>query len=271
MRCQMSHTSRARLISLVAATSFMSLFTAGCGSPAPSVSPEVTDHMQFARKTLYDAPFPSDDLMREDRTIDVSLIPNPNKVEIIRQALSLIARDARGFAVSGAVYFSLTDAIDPARLPDLAASITPSASVFLMDLEKQARQPASVSFTADGGPFGAANLLSILPLQGIPMRPGKSYAAVIRRAITDTKSHPLGIAKELQQIAAGTRPTGLSERSFAAYRSALASLVASGVPASDIAGLAVFTTDNPEAGMSVFRTDILGRPTPFPSAPPPPL
>ena len=244
----------------------LSWMAAGCGANTTSDS-AVLVKMDFTRAAFYDAPFPSDDLRKGDNTIDLSRFPNPNGVEIIKQALSLITRDARGFAVSGAVYFQMTGAIDPMRLPDLKQSTSPDASVFLMDIERKARQPAVVSFAADGGPFGAPNLLSVLPMQGIPMRPGKTYAAVIRRGTLDDKGHPLAISPQMAALASGEKPAGISDRAFKEYRDALATLANTNIPASDISGLAVFTTDDPEAAMSLFRQSILAiRPAPATSA-----
>ncbi|MFO0661569.1 MAG: hypothetical protein U0165_17310 [Polyangiaceae bacterium] len=37
--------------------------------------------------------------------------------------------------------------------------------------------PITVDFRVDAGPFGARNMLSILPLQGVPLHPGTRYAA----------------------------------------------------------------------------------------------
>src|SRR5207245_2809842 len=67
--------------------------------------------MQFDRASgLYAAPFPSDDLRRADGTIELSRFPNPNAVDLITQALTLIQKDARGFATSAGIFFRLTGA-----------------------------------------------------------------------------------------------------------------------------------------------------------------
>ncbi len=103
------------------------------------------------------------------------------------------------------------------------------------------RIPLKVRFEADGGPYGALNLLSLLPLQGTPMRPKTQYAAVVTTALG------LGASAEMTAIATGTKPAGLSETAFKEYLAALVSLARAGVATSSIAGIAVFTTDDPTA------------------------
>ncbi len=227
-----------------------------------------TVRMNFQRLAdFYDAPFPSEELRRDDGKIDperLNQFPNPKQVAILKQAIGLLAEDTVGFAVSGAAYFSLTLDLGAVTLPDLAGSTAASASVFLMDLETRTRHPVIVRYAADGGPFGAPNFLSLLPVQGIPLRPGKLYAAVVRRSLIDGQGHGLQQAPAVAQLAAGIQPEGMSARALASYQSALATLADAGVMAADIAGLAVFTTGTPAATMGVFKKDVLARPLPTP-------
>src|SRR5262245_59135993 len=83
--------------------------------------------MSFARKTLYDAPFPSDDLRRADGTIDLALIPNPNNVELINQGMKMLAADARGFSRAAHIYFRSSELLDERTFPDAAGSLTAEA------------------------------------------------------------------------------------------------------------------------------------------------
>lgn len=230
-----------------------------------------TVRMNFERAAdFYQAPFPSDELLRDDGTLDPARLgqfPNPRRVELLNQAMALLLKDARGFAVSGAVYFSLTADLGEVALPSVTASMGANAAVFLMDLESRTRHPVYIHYTADGGPYGAPNLLSLLPVQGIPLRPGKTYAAVVRRSQGDGQARPLATAPELEQLFVGEQPRGLSNQAFLHYQYALRTLAEAGVPLADLAGLAVFTTDDPTAQLSAFRADVLARPLPAPNAP----
>lgn len=243
------------------------------GPPDPRCPDEASCasvRMDFTRPAdFYDAPFPSEELRRPDGTIDPARIrqfPNPRQVELLNQAISLLA-DARGFAVSSAVYFALTQDLDAVPLPDVAGSTEADAPVFLMDVERRVRHPVIIRYTADGGPFGAPNLLSLLPVQGVPLRPGTLYAAVVRRNLANRQGRVLTAAPEMAQLAAGEKPPGLSDAAFARYQAALAALAEAHVDGSEIAGLAVFTTGTPAAPLGTFRDDVLARPLPAPVEP----
>jgi hypothetical protein len=240
---------------------------AGCSGNDTTVS------MSFARAKLYDAPFPSDDLRAADGTVDVSKVPNPDQVAVMAQGLGLIARDARGFALAGGVFFRTSAAIDPSTLPDVTGSIGAAPSVFLVDVDATQpdflqRRPLDVAFMADGGPFGDANLIAALPVQGVPLRPGARYAAVVTRDVHDAQGHPLGRSTEMSALASGSQPAGLPDAAFAEYRDALTSL-ATLVAADRIAALTVFTTDDPAAALPVVRDDALAaHPLVLPATPP---
>ncbi len=240
---------------------------ASCSSKSSTpATPGVEVRMQFDRPDLYAAPFPSDDLRRADGTIDVSAFPNPEDVALVLQSKALLTRDARGFATTGGVFFSLTGTIDGARLPTMAASIAADASVFLVGVDDAApnrlkRYPVEVAFEVDGGPFGAPNMLSLVPLQGIPLRPQTRYAAVVLRRVADPILAP---SAAMAQIAKGERPTAMPQGTFDEYTAALATLASAGVVATDVAALTVFTTDAPLAAMTRVRADILARPRPVP-------
>jgi hypothetical protein len=246
---------------------FVALFAAACSSePAPAKPlPEVS--MRFARAGgLYDAPFPSDDLRAADGHIAIDAFPNPNDIAIVRQAKALIARDARGFATSGGVFFALTGLFDRAKLPDLAGSVAPGSPVALMSVDPRAPDfmkpiPVRASFVEDAGPYGAPNLLSMLPLQGIPLRPRTTYAAIVRK--------DLGLAApaEMTQLAARNKPDAMPRGAFDAYARALDALESNGIRAQDLAGIAVFTTDAPTATLETMRDAVLAAPIPEPSAP----
>lgn len=225
--------------------------------------------MGFTRATLFDAPFPSDDLVRADGSIALDLFPNPKKVDLITQGLTLLARDARGFSTTAGIFFQLTGPIDATAIPGLAQSTHAAAFVFLTAVDPTSkdynvRVPVQVAFRRDGGPHGSPNLLSILPLQGRPLLPNTRYAAVVLRSALDAEGKKLGVSLELAKLISGLRPDGMSEQAFTRYRGALEALDAAGTRSSALAGLAVFTTDDPTAGFARVRQDALSRALPVP-------
>ena len=196
-----------------------------CGAPAASADAGTidadaatgTDGPPFAmaihaRKTLYDAPFPSDDLQvfRSSSAgvtsvqLDLSLLPNPDGIATIEQARTLLQRDAHGFSLESGIYFRAGAALDPSSLPTLAHSVTDGASVYLIALDdppaQRKKHPVEVAFLADGGPFGDKNLLAILPLQGAPLRPHTRYAAIVTRDVRYVDGTRPAQAAEIQAL-----------------------------------------------------------------------
>ena len=254
--------------SLIAVLLLLAAGAAGCGESSTGEEPvptgDVQVRMDFGRAgSLYDAPFPSADLQQPDGHVDVSHFPNPTHVTIIDQALTLIARDADGFSSTSAVYFSLTGAIDPRLLPDVQGSRLPSAHVFLISVDDRKQVPVHVDFVADGGPFGAPNLLSLLPYQGVPLGPKTRYAAVVCAELLDTTGRRLQVAPVVAGLSTNRVPDSFTDAQaqdyLAGYRAATHVS-----PRCTVAGLAVFTTEAPAAGMSVFTANALQPPPPTP-------
>jgi len=228
--------------------------------------PGTSARMDFLRpESLYDAPFPSDDLRRADGTIAIDRFPNPNQVEIIEQARALIAHSI-GFARTGGVFFTFDHELDPARLPDLAGSLSAGAPVFLLDVTRRTRHPVYASYASAAVPSGAPRMLSLVPLQGLPLAADAPYVAVVTRGLGDAQGRPLAVAPAVAQLIAGERPPGLEGAAFERYRAALDAVVQAGVPAGEIAALAAFTTGDPTAELLRVRDHAYAQPLPVPTA-----
>lgn len=247
---------------------------------APTAQP-IQVQLQFDRRAdFFSAPFPSDDLLRTDGpqagTIDVSRFPNPQNIPLIRQTLEVLAEGTRGFGLASGIFFSLRGADAALCLPTVDDPMSGDSPVALYDLDRGTRHPIRVGFRADGGPYGSSNLLTLLPVQGIPLHEKTRYAAVVRQAWPKTltgdgctRTEPVSVAPspEMTQLSRGERPAGLSQAGFAAYQHALSRLAALGVAAEDLAGVAAFTTDDPQAQTGLFYRDLQARPRPQIGAP----
>lgn len=221
---------------------------------------------------FYAAPWPSDARRLADGRPDLSGFPNPDNVDFLTQTLAVLERDADGFAVSAMVSFAMSGALDPASLPSPMASVEDASPVVLLSVDPDApdhlkRYPLSSAFLPDPGPYGVPDMLALLPYQGIPLRDGTTYAAVVRRSLGDVSGAPLGVPQTLAEIAAGGTPAGMSDADAGQHRAALAAVAEAGIPLDDVAALSVFTTGTPRAGMRVLREDVLSRPLPEPKAP----
>ncbi|MFN0252317.1 MAG: hypothetical protein ACKV2T_35910 [Kofleriaceae bacterium] len=200
--------------------------------------------------TFFDAPFP-DDGLRAGVRVDVSTLPNPGatpRVETIRQLLA----DNTGFALSGGVFFQTSAAIDVARLPTIEGSISDASTVFLIALDNGARVPLEVTFGEEGTQYGAPNLLALLPVQGIPLRPQTRYAAVVTNELRTAEGEAFERATADQ---------------LARWSDEIDTAAVFGVDRQRIAGFTAFTTGDPTASMALARAVVLARPAPVIDAP----
>lgn len=262
-------------VGLVTTTSACSSDAAVAGSegPPPEAVAGVAVRMDFeAKGEFYASPFPSEARRGADGHPSVAGFPSPAPSKIASTIFEMIAKDTTGFGRTSATFFSLTGAVDSARLPTVAGSVEPGSNVFLVGVDPTApdhgkRYPLLVDFRADGGPFGAPNLLALLPVQGIPLRARTRYAAVVLRDLDDASGAPLGASLAMRTLIAGRAPAGLAGDALAAHLDALGELAALGVDVDRVAGLAAFTTGDPEDGVAAVRDAMLARPLPAPLAP----
>jgi hypothetical protein len=221
---------------------------------------------------FYAAPFPDDTRLDASGHPKLDDFPNPGNVAFVDQMRALLERDANGFATTAGIYFALSGPLDASVAEDYAASLAKNARVFLVDIdeaspERGQRKPVAVHFVTDGGPYGVPNLLSLLPLQGIPLRPRTRYAAVVLQSVLDAKGDRLAVPPSLSELIAGKEPAGMSDAMFTEHKAALTALASLGIPADQLAGLAVFTTDDPKAGILAVRQAMLALPLPAVDAP----
>lgn len=216
--------------------------------------------------SIYRAPFPNDNLLLDSGAPRLTGFPNPPGRAIVSSLTTLLEAEARGFSLTSGVFFTLSGPLPEAgdagaavtRWVDYAASIQPTSPVRLLNIDPQSSEyltatPVRVELRADGGPFGAPQLLSVLPLQGRPLLPRTRYATLVLAgapALSDPTASALVPSRELLALRRGVRPPGMSDAAFAAHREALGALGAAGVDLDQLVGLSVFTTDDPTEGLA---------------------
>jgi hypothetical protein len=217
-----------------------------CHRDAEAV-PGTTVRMDFGDDAFWSAPFPADPRRGADGKVGVSAFPNPYDKPFVGQVLDIVDGTLDGFGTTSPVFLPVTDALDPASLAD---------HVKLIDTATGELAPIDVAFVEDGGPYGAPNLLSLLPIQGIPLHPSTVYAAVITTDATDAAGDPLGISLDMAQIAAGEAVPGVDEPEWTA---AIDAVEAVGIERDAISGMTVFTTQDPTAALPLLIADARGR------------
>ncbi|MEZ4335476.1 MAG: hypothetical protein R3B82_02515 [Sandaracinaceae bacterium] len=188
---------------------------------------------------LYAHPWPDERLRREDGTASAATFPEGNGAPL-RQACVESLRGVDGFGTTSGIFFPFDAPLDPRSLPDVAASGTAAASVFVIDVddaspERGRRALIDARFLADGGSFGGTNLLVALPYPGLPLRPDTLYAAVVTTAVRDATGGSL----EARPLDTPTE----------AHRAADRALTAMGVTADLVVQRAVFRTGDPTRGL----------------------
>jgi len=238
---------------------------AGCGG-GDDGPPGTAPRTDYARADgFYAAPFPSESRRRVDGTIDVSGFPNPPRARFIETLLTL-SGELEGFGATSPIYFSFDGELAPVSV-SYADSLEPGAPVFLTSVDPSAadhldRYPVEVEYRTDGGPFGDDHLLSLLPLQGAPLRPGALYAAVVRTTLQDAEGEPIVASPETRAILDGQKPDGMGDEAFAEYRVAVTELDSAGVDLESVAALAVFRTQLPTATFARAVEAALDEPLP---------
>lgn len=217
--------------------------------------------MDFDRGSLFDAPFPGPDLI-DDRGVVQLEIDNANRVKFVDDVVGLLSGSATGFGTTSAIYFATTGALDPAGIPTVAGSIEPGSPVFLVAIDPDrpgylVPHPIEVSFRADGGPFGPKNQLSLLPVQGLPLRPATRYAAVVMRDLATASGGRLDQAGAVARLAGG-------DAEFPELAAAAAALAEMGIDLADVAALTAFRTQDPLVGLTRFVEAARQLPTPAP-------
>ncbi|MBL8957438.1 MAG: hypothetical protein JNK82_42085, partial [Myxococcaceae bacterium] len=222
-------------------------------SPSSGTRAPTTIQMEFTRALgFFTAPFPNEDLRKVDGHIDLSRFPGRGGASIIDAALAQLEADARGFSTTAGIFFAATARLDARSLPQTAKdSLDDDASVYLVDLERKQRVPIHVEVREEGGRFGAPNLVTLVPYQGVPLREATLYVAVITTRVRDAAGKKLEPAPALKLLEAGVAPVGVGTAAFLEMKRALP-------VADDAVAIAVFRTDAPRRGLEAVRDAMAG-------------
>jgi len=244
----------------------------GACRPDPNASPQGWAHGPGARFDLQDddffgTPFPGEHHLDDAGTIDLSRFPNPDEVALVDHVVALLDGRATGFSTTSAIFFPFSEALAVPPTQTLDQSVEGTAQVVLMDVdpdspEQGRRFPVDLGWSEDGPPLGAAHTLSLLPLQGVPLRPRTLYSAAVLGPLETASGEPLVPPVALQQLQAGLSPDGFSEAQAARWQDAIAALDAAGVDTGALLALTVFETWDPTAGMVALDEAVSALPPP---------
>lgn len=231
--------ARAALL-VVLATGAASVSASSCEDPAPPPRPPTTSSFRFDSTDFYASPFPHDGRLRPDGTVDLSNFPRPQVPNLVTSVVDLIDGRARGFGTTSTIYFTFSA---PIAQPSLTFEGSLAATSPIALVGPDGPVPLSVKVLDDAGPYGAKNMLALLPLQGAPLRPNALYVAYVTADLIDQAGEPVEASAELAAFLEGTRPRGMSDAAEASLRAALTTYA---IP-EDVVALTAFTTGDPTA------------------------
>ena len=244
--------------------------TPGCGDDDGSARPIEGTSVRFDPGALdgsagfFDLPWPSPARLRADGHPDLAGFPlpvaSPSLESFVSTYLEAIADAAPGFGTNAGAFFGFDGPLDRASLPaDPVATLAPDATAFLIDVdpaspERGARVPAHVSVQVEPTIYEPPDLLTVMPVPGFPLRPARTYAAVVTRGARDAGGEPLGSPGELERLKEGRSGDDPVLGALAGPFALLwETLEAEGIDRSEVAAATVFTTRDPAAEMHRIR------------------
>lgn len=210
-----------------------------------------------------EVPFPSDLQLGADGTIAI----DTGLERVVASSASVITDGfvkTHGYARQGNGVFFLDGAVDGASLP--GAATADSGSVVLVDVDdasprRGTRYPVRARFLPTLG------CITVAALPGIVLPPGVRHAFVMTTKVLDDHGDPIGPSPDLEHIES-LAPAARATPAEKLYGGALDAVVDLGVvtSATEVAGLAVFTTSSTWEELFALRTRLRSGEFPAPNA-----
>lgn len=232
----------------------------GDGGDAEAVFELPRDSVDHAYFSL---PWPNDVYRTADGRVDVREFPNRRLVPIIDEYLAAISEHIDGWGTNTPVYFRFSEAIDEATLPaDAAASQVETATVYLIDVDvdspdRGTRHPIETHYRDEETVFWPSHCLAVRPVYGVPLAPGRRYAAVVTDGLRTSTGARFAASADLRAVRRSSGGDAAVTRARNVYGPAIAGLVAAGIDPATVISLAVFTTQDPTAELITARDFII--------------
>ena len=148
---------------------------------------------------FFSLPWPNAIRKKANGTLDLFGIPSGDNIAI--SALAGVASDTvKDYGTGSAVYLQMSGAIDTATLPTPSASTLATSPVMLIDLAHPSERIPVVARIETPDKYRPANLLSLLPYPGFPLRSDADYAAVVTTGVHDATGAPLVAAPLISEL-----------------------------------------------------------------------
>ena len=218
-----------------------------------------TTNMDF-----YQLPFPNDIRIKAGR-VNLTGHPRPGltilSVDIVDLYVSAIEGETAGFGANQAMYLRFSTSFDASRFPpDCAATlvdITPTSPTYGFNVGITCSAVnASANYIC--GPY-----MWLRPYLGSPLRPGTTYALLVRKTILDTLGNPFGADVDFLDMLKATPPaTAEVAAAYPAYQPLRDYIAAGKAAAEDLATALVFTVQKYEDPMAGIAAAVAAAPAP---------
>jgi pimeloyl-ACP methyl ester carboxylesterase len=222
--------------------------------------PESTD--------FYRLPFPID-IRRQNGHINMKGHPRPGAglvgVDLVDRYITAIEQDSTGFGANQAIFFRLS------REPDMKSFVDASGNIALINITPTSPEYGweyGLGWTLNGGrtPYICDRYMVIRPSLGNPLRPGDTYAAILKRLGRDNTGTPFGPDPDFTAMLSDTSPSdpdlAAAWTTYAPFRAFLADGAKAKVKAAELSVAAVFTVEKYEAPLAAIQAAIAAAPAP---------
>ena len=213
---------------------------------------------------FYQLPFPNDIRLKAGK-VSLTGHPRPGNtilpLDIVDRYITAIEGEMTGFGANQAMYLRFSRSFDTTSIPSDGAStlldITPTSPTYGLNL--------GITW---GGSFGGDNFICgpalwVRPALGSPLRPGTTYALLVRKAILDTLGNPFGADDDFLAMLAPTLPTVAElAAAYPAYQPLRDYIAAGKAVAADLATALVFTVQKYEDPMAGVAAAVAAAPAP---------
>lgn len=223
---------------------------------------------ELSETTFLDHPFPSDLRREANGTVRFEGFYNPTANVLVEDYIASTKNLLDGFSIASAIYVRFDGDLAEASLPvDPPASVDPSSALQLVDVDPASpevgkRQQISWAFRAKEGLYWMKDTLAVVPAQGQPLQPKRRYALVLTRKARAANGAAVLPSKDLTEVLGESPPTARSEATRGIYGPALDQLAKIGIARTDVAQIAVFTTNDPTAELFKVTDDAKKQPPP---------
>ncbi len=212
-------------------------------------------------------PFPNDARVNADGTLNMTDFPRPGPsilgVDLIDLYADALSEDFDGFSTVANVTFRFSKELDFDTIG------TNGANIHFIDitdpLGPDFGDDRNRAFSYDPGEnlYECQHTLQIAPQRHDPLVPGHKYAVYINNMIRSAIGEAPAQDSDLGAMLSDTAPTDTAlTAAWNAYANFRAWMSTSGVTAAEIAGLTVFTVQDPNAKALALATEVLAGPLP---------